>query len=204
MKLESVVFEVLRKETFWFVDKVDELRLPDTIQRVEFGALFSHEGTFLSKRFQESVLGRRVEYVKFNKECFRQKLTELCVLCQMHFFGLHRVKDQLEQICSNGTQLKLPVKNCFWSRPQKQLPQEVLKTKVSIVNAKRIGASSQLCPPDDLAELETRSEDIGDSEADKKPHGDVKESESVGESLTYGLIYSVIFIEASNYILYLC
>ena len=196
-ELESFYVEMydgpkyLTKDMLYYVPKITSIYFGVILERIEYGTLVL--GNSWLKLTQLVTDKGTVNMHKFGisfeaGDCHLIENLEICEICMMHQYGLHRVKDSVRKLCEAK---KLPpndLKLCYWRDP---LPVP------SSVEAHRIDQSSsqygvEVCEeiPEDVrkflsgvTELETNTTtptQSGSVDATETP-ADTKSSENEGE-----------------------
>ena len=123
---------MMLKETFLYSganinlswDAKSKFLIPPSVLRVEFGTFFDgKEVRFLAgPNFPQNFSSLFTE-----GKCFELKgitnAEDLCEICYMHQYQLHRVEDKLEELCENGPKNEQngtdEMKICYWQEVQK-------------------------------------------------------------------------------------
>ena len=107
----------LHKETLLNLRRISRIHLGSSFLRIEYGTLlngrvvraFNIQDYFFSFRDVSSfTTGKCEEIPNF----------DACVVCFMHQYGFHRLKDKVAALCLSNSSTSKPMKKCYWTSRQ--------------------------------------------------------------------------------------
>ena len=108
----------LPKETFFNARKITSIKLGRSFSRLEYGTLHS-EGVFKAEFIQSKFKLQKQDADFFLLgECELISDENICELCFMHEYGLHRVKDNVPGLCFSRSPTSKPMQKCYWTQPE--------------------------------------------------------------------------------------
>ena len=125
--------KILTKEVLLYAGALTLLCLPDTLEQIEYGALSTRTDMKAINigRYHQNWDNSRghgcTDVVSFAEADKRKHWLSLdcrhlhwfqCRLCFMHFFGLHKIKDNVAHLCSSRSTIPPSLmRQCYWDDP---------------------------------------------------------------------------------------
>ncbi len=120
------MFQILEKDVFWFSKDFISIQLPATLLQIEYGALVNPDGSPKASLFLNEE-GTAYTTQNFGEnDCVEEMDLTICMWCFMHFYGLHRRDDNLEEVCRSKQPTNFQRSSCYWTDPP-SLPKQLEK-----------------------------------------------------------------------------
>ena len=109
----------LHKETLFNLRRISRIHLGRSFLRIEYGTLLN--GGIGKALFIQDYSFSDVSSFTTGK-CEEIPNWDACVVCFMHQYGFHRVKDKVAALCLSNSPTSKPMKKCYWT-PRQNLTQ---------------------------------------------------------------------------------